>query len=54
MILFFPLSVCTFLVARLFSLFGGKWSPFAKTGWKLDLAVSFGQSLVITALVYWL
>jgi hypothetical protein len=26
-----------FSISRAFSLFGGKWSPFAKTHWKLDL-----------------
>lgn len=40
-----------FAIARLFSLFGGKWSPFARTPWKLDAFVCLGMSVLITILL---
>ncbi|WP_410720208.1 hypothetical protein [Brevibacillus sp. SIMBA_076] len=39
-----------FLIARLASLFGGKWSPFAKTNWKQD----FTAALVGTMILIWI
>ncbi|WP_175615888.1 hypothetical protein [Piscibacillus halophilus] len=44
----FSMWLCSFIVARLFSLVGGKWSPFGKTYWKNDLVICFAQALVIT------
>lgn len=41
---------CMFLIARLASLFGGKWSPFAKTNWKQD----FTAALVGTMVLIWI
>lgn len=47
-ITFLSIWLCGFLIARLFSLFGGKWSPFGKTYWKNDLVICLAQALVIT------
>jgi hypothetical protein len=46
-IVFFSIWICSFIIARLFSL-GGKWSPFGKTYWKNDLLITFSQALIIT------
>jgi hypothetical protein len=38
---------CSFTIARLLSIFGGKWSPFGKTYWKNDLIVTLAQTVII-------
>jgi hypothetical protein len=43
--------LCSFIIARLFSLFGGKWSPFGKTYWKNDLVICFAQAFIITIIL---
>ena len=42
--------LCMFFIARLASLFGGKWSPFAKTNWKQD----FTAALIGTMILIWI
>lgn len=50
-ITFITLWLCSFIIARLFSLWGGKSSPFGKTYWKNDLVICFAQSLIITIIL---
>ena len=40
------------LIARILSLFGGKWSPFAKTSWKQDVYICFWITVFMTAFLY--
>ncbi|MDT0161247.1 hypothetical protein [Bacillus sp. AG4(2022)] len=51
LITFMSIWIFTFMFARLFSLFGGRWSLFAKTYWQNDIVICFGQSLLITLLL---
>lgn len=49
-ITFITIWLCSFVIARLFSLLGGKWNPFGKTYWKNDLVICLAQSLIITCI----
>jgi hypothetical protein len=51
LITFMSIWVFTLMFARLFSLFGGRWSLFTKTNWQNDIVICFGQSLLITLLL---
>ncbi|WP_187445830.1 hypothetical protein [Bacillus infantis] len=51
LITFMSIWIFTFIFARLFSLFGGSWSLFAKTYWQNDIVICFGQSFLITLLL---
>ena len=47
----FSIWLCSFLIARLFNLFSGKWSPFCRTYWKNDLIICLAQALIITIIL---
>jgi hypothetical protein len=50
-IVFFSIWLCGFLIARGFSLLGGKRRPFAKTYWKNDLGITGAQAFIMTIIL---
>ncbi|MCR6104879.1 hypothetical protein HXA34_01080 [Salipaludibacillus agaradhaerens] len=50
-IVLFSIWLCSFLIARGFSLLGGKRRPFAKTYWKNDLGITGAQAFIMTIIL---
>ncbi len=54
LIVFLAIWGCSFIIARVISLLGFKWSPFGNTCWKNDAVITFAQALIITVVFIFL